>query len=401
VHQRLRQPRLEPVCCKTWRTVSYDTDSTTCSATSRSDSSRNVQRWRPSGGAPHVSATRWASRSPSSRRREDCAGGLRSIAASSPAVTSRGPGRLDQLGAQVGVAGLGEVASGGPLAAGILAGHQAAEPHEPAGPGEPAPVADLGGQREGAQPGHAPVGGQAGHPLGGGRPVIPAGQVRLDRVQLGVAGLQHRLVVVVGGSQRGLVEPLGQQPALVRLGPGGGPTAPDAAVARQELAQPVPSAGAVSDHVGAGAAQVPHRFLGDGGDADSDQLAGAVQPSQPPAVTLVGLDLVTGRSGDQRRRDHLAADTQLFQQPGQLEPGPTRLVAGSQPTGVTQAANEPAHRRLIVGIRSTSGTCWSGVRIPTEIVSWWTSRPRWIGAGCETLATAGSFRMSAPPAQCG
>jgi hypothetical protein len=95
-----------------------------------------------------------------------------------------GPGRLDQLGAQVGVAGLGEVASGGPLAAGILAGHQAAEPHELAGPGEPAPVADLGGQREGAQPGHAPVGGQAGHLLGEGRPVIPAGQVRLDRVQL-------------------------------------------------------------------------------------------------------------------------------------------------------------------------------------------------------------------------
>src|SRR5829696_8092967 len=32
-----------------------------------------------------------------------------------------GPGRLDQLGAQVDVAGLGEVASGGPLAAGVLA----------------------------------------------------------------------------------------------------------------------------------------------------------------------------------------------------------------------------------------------------------------------------------------
>jgi hypothetical protein len=44
MHQRFRQPRLELVCCKTWRTVSYDTDSTTCSATSRSASSRNVQR---------------------------------------------------------------------------------------------------------------------------------------------------------------------------------------------------------------------------------------------------------------------------------------------------------------------------------------------------------------------
>jgi hypothetical protein len=38
------------------------------------------------------------------------------------------------------------------------------------------------------------------------------------------------------------------------------------------------AAGAVLDQVGAGSAQVPHRFLGDGRDADSDQFAGAVQP---------------------------------------------------------------------------------------------------------------------------
>src|SRR5437867_1148568 len=64
-----------------------------------------------------------------------------------------GPGRLDQLGAQVGVASLGEVPPSGPLAAGVLAGHQPAEPHELARLGEPAPVTDLGGQRERAQPG--------------------------------------------------------------------------------------------------------------------------------------------------------------------------------------------------------------------------------------------------------
>src|SRR5215218_7885503 len=73
----LGQPRLEPVCCKAWRTVSYDTDSTTASATSRSASSRNVQRWWPSGGALQVSATSRASCSPSRRRRYWRAGGLR------------------------------------------------------------------------------------------------------------------------------------------------------------------------------------------------------------------------------------------------------------------------------------------------------------------------------------
>jgi hypothetical protein len=44
------QPWPELVCCKAWRTVSYDTDSTTWSSTSRSASSRSVQRWWPSGG---------------------------------------------------------------------------------------------------------------------------------------------------------------------------------------------------------------------------------------------------------------------------------------------------------------------------------------------------------------
>jgi hypothetical protein len=45
--------------------------------TSRSASSRRVQRLWPSGGALQVSATRWASCSPSSRRRYWRAGGLR------------------------------------------------------------------------------------------------------------------------------------------------------------------------------------------------------------------------------------------------------------------------------------------------------------------------------------
>src|SRR5919197_3872583 len=83
----LDQPPLEPVCFKACRTVSYDTDSTTSSATSRSASSRNVQRLWPSGGALHASATRRASCWPSSRRRYLRAGGLRCSAASRPAVT--------------------------------------------------------------------------------------------------------------------------------------------------------------------------------------------------------------------------------------------------------------------------------------------------------------------------
>ena len=72
---------------------------------------------------------------------------------------------------------------------------------------------------------------------------------------------------------------------------------PDPAVAQQELAEPMPGPGAVGDQVGAGAAQVPHRLLGHGRHPDGDQLAGPVQPGQPPAVTTVGLDPVAGAFG--------------------------------------------------------------------------------------------------------
>jgi hypothetical protein len=94
----------------------------------------------------------------------------------------------------------------------------------------------------------------------------------------------------------------------------------------------MPGAGAVGEQVGAGAAQVPHRLLGHGRDPDGHQLAGAMQPGQPPAVTAVGLDPVAGRGGDQRRRDHLTAHLEPGEQPGQLVAGGTGLVAGSQPS---------------------------------------------------------------------
>src|SRR6266508_5490736 len=83
----LGQPRLEAVCFKAWRTVSYDTDSTSSSSTSRLASSRSVQRLRPSGGALHASAVRYASCSPSRRRGYWRPGALRYTAASSPAAT--------------------------------------------------------------------------------------------------------------------------------------------------------------------------------------------------------------------------------------------------------------------------------------------------------------------------
>lgn len=89
-----------------------------------------------------------------------------------------------------------------------LAWDQAAEPHELGRSSEPAPVAHLGGQGEPTQAGHPAVGGQPGDLVGEGWAVQPGGQVHLDRIQLSVAGGDHRPVVDLGGPQRWLVEAL-------------------------------------------------------------------------------------------------------------------------------------------------------------------------------------------------
>jgi hypothetical protein len=90
--------------------------------------------------------------------------------------------------------------------------------------------------------------------------------------------------------------------------------------------------------------------------------------------------LVAGGLGDQRRRDHLAAHPHACQQPGQLEAGRAGLVAGSQPAGITKAANEPADRGLVVDDPLDVGPVAVGARIATEMVSLWTSQTQ-VGWG--------------------
>jgi hypothetical protein len=70
-----------------------------------------------------------------------------------PGAVLVGPGRLDQLPAQVRVAGLGEPATVNGVTAGVLAWDQPAEPHERVRGRKATPVAYLGGHGERAQPG--------------------------------------------------------------------------------------------------------------------------------------------------------------------------------------------------------------------------------------------------------
>jgi hypothetical protein len=118
---------------------------------------------------------------------------------------------------------------------------------------------------------------------------------------------------------------------------------------QQEGLQPSPSPAAVIDQISAGPAQVPDRLLPRGGDADGDQFPGAVQAGQPPAVAPVGLDLVPGRSGNERGRDYLAGDPLGVQQPGQLIAGRAGFVADPQAFGFSEAADKREHRGLVTG----------------------------------------------------
>jgi hypothetical protein len=82
--------------------------------------------------------------------------------------------------------------------------------------------------------------------------------------------------------------------------------------------------------------------------ATSSPARGATAVSRRQSRVSV-LGLVTGRGGDQRWRDHVAADPMLSGSRASAKPVGPVLGAGSQQPGITNAADEPAHRRLVMG----------------------------------------------------
>jgi hypothetical protein len=155
--------------------------------------------------------------------------------------------------------------------------------------------------------------------------------------------------VGVGGGEGGVVKALAHQPPLVRVGPSA------ATVAQQEPAQAKPGPGPVGQHVGPGPAQVPDGLLGHGRQSDRDQLAGPVQPGQPPAVAPVGLGpcrRVPWGSASARSPDS-APPTGPTGGPAHSQWGRphSRLAAGSDP-GTAPRARAPTARRWRSGPRS-------------------------------------------------
>jgi hypothetical protein len=87
-----------------------------------------------------------------------------------------------------------------------------------------------------------------------------------------------------------------------------GPRAPVVeldAMAHQHLREPVTCAHQIQPQRLPGANEITQRFLLRARDADRVQLAGEQQPDEMLGVTPIGLDLVSGRARDlRRRRDH-------------------------------------------------------------------------------------------------
>jgi hypothetical protein len=129
-----------------------------------------------------------------------------------------GPGRLDQLGAQVLVAGLGDVPRRVEPPEEYSEGTRPVNPMNVAARGNP-PVGDLAAQGQRAQRAHATVGGQPVHRVGERFPVRPSLQVSLDRSQRRVPIGQNRTVMLERGPQRGFAETQCSQPLLVQTRP--------------------------------------------------------------------------------------------------------------------------------------------------------------------------------------
>jgi hypothetical protein len=272
------------------------------------------------------------------------------------------------------------VPTNGPLAAGVLAGHQPAEPHELARTREPAPVADSAASVSAPSrvtPRSAlrratcsAKGGRSYQPARSARP-RPAGRGGIAAPPGGARSCQQGRAHRTAGPAAS-VGARGSRRWRRRATPGPGPAGTCSAGAERGCGQRPCRRGCGTD---------PAPLGGDGGDADSDQLAGAVPPSQPPAVTLVGL-------GPCQRALLGVNDGAITWQPTPMRSssrasskpvGPASSQARS-PRGLPRRPTSLRTDGSSWGIRSTSGTCWSGSRIATEIVSRWTSRPRRIGA---------------------
>jgi hypothetical protein len=175
---------------------------------------------------------------------------------------------------------------------------------------------------------------------------IPAGQVGLDRLQRGVAGIQHRPVVAVGCGQGRVVEAAGQQPALMATVQAVAPPRHTWPWRNKNLLRRAgPGSGRRPGRRGPGTAPAPPPRPRS--DPDGDQLPGTVPAGNRRQSRLSVLTRSPGAVGIRwARSPHSQRSCDATG--GQLIAGRAGLIAGSQPAGITQPRHEPANRHLVM-----------------------------------------------------
>src|SRR5512141_737088 len=248
------------------------------------------------------------------------------------------PTRLDEDAAGVAVAGLGDPASPLLAAAGVLAGDEADEGHELARALEATEVVDLGEEDHGGEGGDAPQAGELADRIGVGLSGRETSDVLLEQSALFDEVLDLEDVVLEGDPLRVAFELLASQPLPVALGPVVA-VAEDAAMADEELREPMARWGEVLADILARADEIADRLLVGGRNGDHGELAGAIQASELPGVAAVGLHAVRRLHGDEGRGHDLAGDPHLRQLPIDLVPTGPRLVAAAK---LVRLQGEPA-----------------------------------------------------------
>ncbi len=89
---------------------------------------------------------------------------------------------------------------------------------------------------------------------------------------------------------------------------------------QEELGESVPPSQQVLPGILAGPEKIAQRFLRGGWDEDGGQFSQAVEPGEFFGVLAVGLDAVSGFSGDERGGGDVAFDAPVLEKPAQLVP---------------------------------------------------------------------------------
>ncbi len=132
--------------------------------------------------------------------------------------------------------------------------------------------------------------------------------------------------------------------------PGPGRVLPHQTVAQQQLRQPMPGPHQITPGVLPGPHQIPSRLLGLTRNPDHRHLPDPQQPRHPHRIPPIGLDPITRRPLNLRRRHHLAAHPRPPATPG---PTRTRSAPPHKPPPPPPATRPPTQAPQRVYRRTT------------------------------------------------